>query len=61
MNNNSRIPVGILGATGYVGAELFRLLGGHPRVALAWATAESGAGQVVDGLRLVKAGEAAFA
>lgn len=61
MNNNSRIPVGILGATGYVGAELFRLLGGHPRVSLAWATAESGAGQMMDGLRLVKAGDAAFA
>ena len=60
MNNNARTPVGLLGATGYVGAELFRLLGSHPRVAVAWATAESGAGQVRDGLRLVKAGDASF-
>lgn len=29
-----RIRVGIVGATGYVGAELIRLLSGHPRVSI---------------------------
>ena len=52
--------MGVLGATGYVGAELFRLLAAHPRVALNWATAESRAGETLGGLRLVKAGDAAF-
>src|SRR2546422_1319938 len=30
MNINARVPVGVLGASGYVGQELLRLLAGHP-------------------------------
>ncbi len=61
MNNHARTPVGILGATGYVGAELFRLLRSHAGVSVAWATAESRAGQGLDGVRLVKADAVSFA
>jgi N-acetyl-gamma-glutamyl-phosphate reductase len=44
MNENSRIPVGVLGATGYTGRELLRLLAGHSEVRIAFATSESEAG-----------------
>jgi N-acetyl-gamma-glutamyl-phosphate reductase len=37
--------VGIIGASGYTGAELLRLLSGHPRFELAFATGESQAGK----------------
>ena len=37
--------VGIIGASGYTGAELLRLLAGHPELHLELATAESQAGQ----------------
>src|SRR6266576_3315441 len=30
MNNHASLPVGVLGASGYVGQELLRLLHGHP-------------------------------
>ena len=61
MNNHARIPVGVLGASGYVGQELMRLLAGHPGASIAFATAESAAGEEVDGVRLVRAADAPFA
>jgi N-acetyl-gamma-glutamyl-phosphate reductase len=39
--------VGVLGASGFVGAELLRLLAGHPYFEVAVATAESRAGRPV--------------
>ena len=39
------IKVGILGATGYTGAELLRLLTRHPGVSLEWLTSEKFAGK----------------
>lgn len=41
----AEIKVGIVGATGYAGAELVRLLAGHPAVNLAVLTSQSYAGQ----------------
>ena len=41
------IKVGIVGASGYTGAELLRLLAGHPDLDLAVATGDSQAGQPV--------------
>jgi N-acetyl-gamma-glutamyl-phosphate reductase len=38
------IKVGILGATGYTGLELLKLLARHPAAQLAWLTSESSAG-----------------
>src|SRR5204862_447659 len=35
----NKIPVGILGASGYVGRELCALIRGHPSLTLAFATA----------------------
>lgn len=58
MNNNAAVPVGVLGASGYVGQELLRLLAGHPGATVAFATAESAAGSVVDGHHLVRAADA---
>lgn len=42
------IKAGILGATGYTGAELLRLLSGHPGVTLEWLTSEKFAGRRID-------------
>ncbi len=39
------VRVGIVGATGYTGLELIRLLSSHPDVELAWLTSETHAGQ----------------
>ena len=39
--------VGVLGASGYAGAELLRLLAGHPELEVAYATADSAAGNAV--------------
>lgn len=39
------ILAGVLGATGYTGVELVRLLLSHPRVEIAWATSEKFAGE----------------
>src|SRR5437667_12315183 len=58
MNINSPVPVGVFGASGYVGQELLRLLAGHPGASLVFATAESAAGERVEGLRLVRADDA---
>jgi N-acetyl-gamma-glutamyl-phosphate reductase len=41
------MKVGILGASGYTGSELLRLLAGHPELEVAVATAHSHAGEAV--------------
>src|SRR5580698_4822290 len=41
------MKAGIVGASGYTGAELLRLLAAHPDIEVAVATAHSHAGQVV--------------
>jgi N-acetyl-gamma-glutamyl-phosphate reductase len=61
MNNHASVPVGVLGASGYVGQELLRLLSRHPGTTVAFATAESAAGEIVDGHRLVRADDAPLA
>src|SRR5205814_611099 len=61
MNINSRVPVGILGASGYVGQELVRLLTRHPGVALVFATADASAGETLDGVTLVPVDDAPLA
>jgi N-acetyl-gamma-glutamyl-phosphate reductase len=43
----NRIPVGILGASGYAGRELCALIAQHPRFSLAFATANEQRGQSV--------------
>ena len=58
MNINASVPVGVLGASGYVGRELLRLLARHPGAVVAFATAESAAGAVVDGHCLMRAVDA---
>jgi len=60
MNINSRVPVGVLGASGYVGQELLRLLARHPGATIAFATAESAAGQRLEGVELVRIADAPF-
>ncbi len=35
-NNHTKIRVGIIGATGYAGAELVRILQGHPAAEIKW-------------------------
>ncbi|RMB08646.1 N-acetyl-gamma-glutamyl-phosphate reductase [Eilatimonas milleporae] len=42
------VRVGILGASGYTGGDLIRLLAGHPKVEIALLTAERHAGASVD-------------
>src|SRR5438876_6323549 len=61
MNINARVPVGVLGASGYVGQELLRLLAGHPGATVAFATAESAAGERRDGIALVRIEDAPLA
>ena len=58
MNNHASVPVGVLGASGYVGHELLRLLRGHPATTIAFATADSAAGERVDGVELIKVDDA---
>lgn len=41
------LRVGLVGARGYAGAELIRLIAAHPRFELAWATSRALAGQRV--------------
>ncbi len=41
------IKVGVVGATGYTGVELLRLLSGHPQVELALVTSRSESGKAV--------------
>ncbi len=45
MSSNNKIRVGVLGATGYTGLELVRLLLQHPAVELSTLTSERSAGQ----------------
>lgn len=68
MNNYTRARIGILGAGGYAGRELARLLARHPLARIAWATSESDAGKPlgdvvpgVDGPALVRADDADLA
>ncbi len=61
MNINASVPVGVLGASGYVGRELLRLLAGHPGASVVFATAEAAAGELLEGRRLVKAEDAPLA
>src|SRR2546426_726352 len=58
MNNHAKVPVAVLGASGYVGQELLRLLARHPGAAVAFATADAAAGEWVEGHRLLKADDA---
>jgi N-acetyl-gamma-glutamyl-phosphate reductase len=44
VNFSSSLKVGVLGATGYAGREMVRLLAGHPRTEIGFATSESEAG-----------------
>lgn len=43
----NKIPVGVLGASGYAGRELCALIAQHPRFSLAFATANEQRGQTV--------------
>src|SRR5674476_234841 len=43
----NKIPVGVLGASGYAGRELCALVAQHPRFSLAFATANEQRGQTV--------------
>ena len=61
MNINSPVPVGVLGASGYVGKELLRLLAGHPRASVAFATAETAAGEREQGVELLRIADAPIA
>jgi N-acetyl-gamma-glutamyl-phosphate reductase len=45
-----RVRIGVLGASGYTGAELLRLLAGHPTAEIRWLTADRNAGQPVGAL-----------
>jgi len=45
MGETGRIPVGIIGASGYGGVQLVRLLMDHPNLELAYLGGESSAGQ----------------
>ena len=46
----SSVRVGVIGASGYAGAELLRLLSGHPRAAITLAVAGRAAGRLVSAL-----------
>jgi N-acetyl-gamma-glutamyl-phosphate reductase len=50
MHNHAIARVGVLGATGYTGRELLRLLADHPRVRIAFATSEREAGACLSSL-----------
>jgi len=43
------IAAGVLGASGYAGAEVLRLLARHPSLRVAWAAGDTSAGQPVAG------------
>jgi N-acetyl-gamma-glutamyl-phosphate reductase len=46
-NREKKAKIGVLGASGYTGAELLRLLIGHPRVEIVLLTAERRAGKAM--------------
>ena len=63
MNTNiksPRVPVGVLGGSGYTGLELLRVLGGHDGVDVRFATSDSEAGHPtsIPGLAFVPVAEA---
>lgn len=58
MNNYSQTRIGILGASGYAGRELSRLLATHPRAQVAFATSESEAGSTLHGVKLARTADA---
>jgi N-acetyl-gamma-glutamyl-phosphate reductase len=60
MHNSTSATVGVVGATGYTGQELLRVLAGHGGVRVAFATSEreAGGGTPVPGLSLVSATDA---
>ena len=63
MNTNiksPRVPVGVLGGSGYTGLELLRVLGGHDGVDVRFATSDSEAGRPtpIPGLAFVPVAEA---
>jgi N-acetyl-gamma-glutamyl-phosphate reductase len=45
---SERLRVGIVGAAGYTGGELIRLIAGHPRLELAYVAAKERAGQKLE-------------
>jgi len=53
--------VGVLGASGYAGGELLRLISGHPHLDLTVVTADSSAGQAVGDVHLNLVGQASLA
>lgn len=50
MNPTKPLKVGIVGASGYTGAELLRLLAGHPEMDVVYATGDSQAGTLASSL-----------
>jgi N-acetyl-gamma-glutamyl-phosphate reductase len=46
-DNSAKVKIGVLGASGYTGAELVRLLLRHPRVEIALLTADRRAGKAM--------------
>ncbi|MBI4541071.1 MAG: N-acetyl-gamma-glutamyl-phosphate reductase [Gemmatimonadetes bacterium] len=54
------MPVGVIGANGYTGQELLRILAGHGGIEVTFATSDSASGgqTVVSGLRLIPVAEA---
>lgn len=50
VNTNSKKKIGIVGATGYTGVELLRLLATHPQVDISYVTSRSNAGTRVDAM-----------
>jgi N-acetyl-gamma-glutamyl-phosphate reductase len=61
MNINAKVPVGVLGASGYVGDELLQLLTRHPGASVVFATAESAAGERRDGVELERIADVSLA
>jgi len=62
MHNRPTTSVGVVGATGYTGIEVLRVLAHHPRVRVHFATSEGSSGEpsALPGLPLVSGDEAAL-
>src|SRR2546426_6101485 len=58
MHNHASVPIGVLGASGYVGQELLRVFAGRPGASVVFAAAASAAGGLVLGHRLLRADDA---